>query len=47
MTLSALLDALRTDHGSFDLVAHFQQGEFHHAVVLRLRETATALPGPT
>lgn len=45
MTLNALLDALRTHHGWFDLVAHFQQGEFHHDVVLRLRDEARELPG--
>ena len=42
--LGALLSELRTRAGSYDLVDHWQQGEFHHDVVVRVPETA-ALPG--
>ena len=42
--LGALLSELRTRAGSYDLVDHWQQGEFHHDVVVRVPESA-ALPG--
>ena len=34
--LGALLERLREASGSYALVAHWTQGEFHHDVVLRL-----------
>ncbi|MBX3231099.1 MAG: hypothetical protein KIT84_37180 [Labilithrix sp.] len=34
LVLGALLDDLRQRHGTFDVVAHWTQGEFHHDVVL-------------
>jgi hypothetical protein len=42
--LGALLSELRARAGDYDLVDHWQQGEFHHDVVVRVPETA-ALPG--
>lgn len=45
--LGALLDELTRALGSYELVAHWTQGEFHHDVVLKLPECASArLPGP-
>jgi hypothetical protein len=38
MVLGLLLDALSRDHGGYELVDHWPQGEFHHDVVLRLRD---------
>ncbi len=46
LSLGALLDDLKARYGGYDLVAHWQQGEFHHDVVLRLPDEARAdLPG--
>ena len=42
--LGALLSELRTRAGGYDLVDHWQQGEFHHDVVVRVPESAE-LPG--
>ena len=36
MSLGALLDAVREQCGSYELLEHWQQGEFHHDVVLRV-----------
>jgi hypothetical protein len=36
LVLGALLDELRARHGSYELVDHWKQGEFHHDVVVRL-----------
>lgn len=44
MVLGALLDRLRGAFGSYDLVEHWQQGEFHHDVVLQVRGEGV-LPG--
>jgi hypothetical protein len=44
LALGALLEALVRDHGGYDLIAHWKQGEFHHDVVLRVH-TPGALPG--
>jgi hypothetical protein len=44
LMLGALLDELRSRYGSYELVEHWSQGEFHHDVVLRV-ETAADLPG--
>lgn len=43
LALGSLLHALNRAYGGYDLVAHWKQGEFHHDLVLRLRE-ARALP---
>ncbi len=46
LVLGALLDELARRFGGYELVAHWTQGEFHHDLVLRLPEGATAeLPG--
>jgi hypothetical protein len=43
MALGAAMDLLREQTAGFDLIDHWQQGEFHHDVVLRLSaETPTA-----
>jgi len=38
MVLGSLLEVLRMRHGSFEVLAHWTQGEFHHDVVLRAGE---------
>jgi hypothetical protein len=45
MVLGALLNEVRARWGDFDLVDHWQQGEFHHDTVLRLQSTTGDLPG--
>lgn len=45
LSLGALLAEVVARVGPYDLVDHWQQGEFHHDVVLRVAETPT-LPGP-
>ncbi len=42
--LGSLLDLLRKELGSYEIVEHWQQGEFHHDVVLRV-EPLGLLPG--
>src|SRR6478752_3533395 len=37
LVLGALLEELRRLYGSYELVDHWKQGEFHHDVVVRLR----------
>jgi hypothetical protein len=47
LVLGALLEEVKRSFTSYDLVAHWTQGEFHHDVVLKLPEAAaSALPGP-
>lgn len=36
LVLGSLLDELRARQGRFELLEHWQQGEFHHDVVVRL-----------
>ncbi|HMF44531.1 MAG TPA: hypothetical protein VKQ32_27845 [Polyangia bacterium] len=43
--LGSLLAELTTRFGGYDLVDHWQQGEFHHDLVLRVPD-GTPLPGP-
>jgi hypothetical protein len=43
--LGSLLDALRSDFGGYDILDHWQRGEFHHDLVVRV-EAAGRLPGP-
>jgi hypothetical protein len=44
MVLGSLLDRVRVEFGSYELVDHWQQGEFHHDVVLRVHAEGV-LPG--
>ena len=44
LVLGALLNRLAVDHGGYELVDHWQQGEFHHDVVVRVNARAD-LPG--
>jgi hypothetical protein len=44
LVLGALLDEVRQTMGEFELLDHWQQGEFHHDVVLRV-EPGERLPG--
>jgi len=44
MTLGSLLDRARERWGGYQLLDHWQQGEFHHDVVIELEPT-DALPG--
>jgi len=43
--LGSLLAALSEETGGYELVEHWQQGEFHHDLVLRV-STPRSLPGP-
>lgn len=45
MMLSALLETLRDACSDYHLVAHWQQGEFHHDIVL-MTPVSELLPGP-
>jgi hypothetical protein len=42
--LGSLLADLRRDFGGYEIVDHWQQGEFHHDLILRVR-AASGLPG--
>jgi hypothetical protein len=46
LTLGALLDELRRTAGRYELVDHWQQGEFHHDTVLRVDAHRARVPGP-
>ncbi len=46
LVLGALLERVRERFGGYELVDHFQQGEFHHDVVIRVRAPSEGLPGP-
>jgi hypothetical protein len=46
LALGSLLGQLTSRLGGYDLVDHWQQGEFHHDVVLRVTGAGDALPGP-
>lgn len=48
LVLGSLLDEVRRACGGFELLAHWQQGEFHHDVLLEIpatRDGASELPG--
>ncbi len=45
LTLGDLLEEIRRRWGSYELVDHWQQGEFHHDVVVRIRGAREALGG--
>ena len=38
LALGSLLESLRNGYGGYELMAHWQQGEFHHDIVLRVLE---------
>ena len=46
LVLGSLLDELVRAYGPYDLLAHWQQGEFHHDLVLGMPESAKNLIGP-
>jgi hypothetical protein len=43
--LGSLLQDLRRSCGGYEVVDHWQQGEFHHDLILRVERSAPALPG--
>jgi len=45
LVLGALLHAVRKTYGDFEIADHWQQGEFHHDLVLRVA-SSKGLPGP-
>jgi hypothetical protein len=38
LSLGSLLEKLRLDFGGYELVDHWQQGEFHHDLIVRVAE---------
>jgi hypothetical protein len=46
LLFGTLLQRIRQRWGSYELVDHWQQGEFHHDTVLRVPDSAGDLPGP-
>lgn len=47
LVLGALLDRVRDRWGRYELVDHWNQGEFHHDVVVRVPAARGELPGDT
>jgi hypothetical protein len=47
LLLGALLDQVRERWGAYELLEHWQQGEFHHDIVVRVANVARDLPGQT
>src|SRR5262249_17396787 len=45
LALGSLLDRIRQRWGSYELLDHWQQGEFHHDTVLRVAAALDDLPG--
>jgi hypothetical protein len=45
LVLGALLEDVRLAYGSFELLDHWTQGEFHHDLVLRVPAGVSDLPG--
>jgi len=45
LALGSLLDDLKTNFGSYEILEHWQRGEFHHDLLLRV-EPSGQLPGP-
>jgi hypothetical protein len=41
LVLGSLLEEVRAAFGAYELLAHWQQGEFHHDVLIALDATAT------
>jgi hypothetical protein len=46
LNFDAFLRTLETTIGPYEMVTHWQQGEFHHDFVLRVREHGDKLPSP-
>lgn len=44
--LGFLLEDVRRRCGGYQLIDHWQQGEFHHDLVIRVDASAARLPGP-
>jgi hypothetical protein len=47
LVLGAVMEELSARFGSYELVAHWTQGEFHHDVVFKLPSTAEPVLGGT
>jgi hypothetical protein len=45
LVLGSFLEEVRTRWGSFELLDHWTQGEFHHDLVVRVPNAAGDLPG--
>lgn len=45
LVLGALLEEVRARFGRYELLDHWQQGEFHHDVVVRVPDAGAAIPG--
>lgn len=45
LTLGGALDVLRVRGGGYQLVDHWQQGEFHHDTVVRVDPQRAGMPG--
>ncbi len=45
LVLGTFIEKLTERYGGFELVDHWQQGEFHHDLVIRVPAHATDLPG--
>jgi hypothetical protein len=45
LSLGSLFEAIKQRFGGYDLVDHFTQGEFHHDIVVKLREGRPEMPG--
>jgi hypothetical protein len=45
LVLGALLERVRDRWGRYELLDHWQQGEFHHDVIVRIPAAASDLPG--
>lgn len=45
LALGSLLDLVKGRWGAYEVVEHWQQGEFHHDTVLRVPPGASELPG--
>lgn len=46
LTLGGVLEELRRVAGRYELVDHWQQGEFHHDTVLQVDPQRVGVPGP-
>src|SRR4051794_30809700 len=46
LMLGSLLEEIVHRYGSYELLAHWQQGEFHHDLLLGLAQQPKDLPGP-
>lgn len=46
LTLGGVLDEIRRVGGAYELLDHWQQGEFHHDTLLRVDDRRLGTPGP-